>query len=218
MAYGIVLLQMMENAGRCLAHLARRRYLGQPQGGKVVVLAGTGGNGGGALVAARRLCNYGVQVVVYTTREMKNFTPTAKQQLQILLKMGVNVHFATAPDERINADLILDGIIGYSLKGAPRGEAGELIRFANQHPAPTLALDNPSGLDTTTGEGYEPAIRADATLTLALPKQGLLMNSAAPYIGDLYLGDISVPPQLYRQLGLEIGAIFAQSDIVKLSQ
>ncbi len=215
--YGIALLQMMENAGRCLAHLARQRYLGQPQGRTVVVLAGTGGNGGGALVAARRLHNYGAKVIIYTTREMHDFTPTAKHQLQILLNMGVDVHFATIPDTHILADIILDGIIGYSLRGAPRGTAGELIHFANQHPAPTLALDTPSGLDTTTGIANEPTINADATLTLALPKRGLLVNSAVPYVGQLYLGDISIPPQLYSKLGLEIGAIFAQSDIVKLS-
>ena len=63
--YHIDLIQMMENAGRNLAHLARERFLhGDPRGQKVVVLAGTGGNGGGALVCARRLHNYGADARV----------------------------------------------------------------------------------------------------------------------------------------------------------
>src|SRR5712692_10179808 len=74
--YRIELIQMMENAGRNLSHLARLRFLdGNPQGKKVVILAGTGGNGGGALVCARRLHNWGAQVQVYLTRLAKDFTP-----------------------------------------------------------------------------------------------------------------------------------------------
>ena len=68
--FGIDLVRMMENAGRSLAHLARERFLdGDPRGNRVVVLAGTGGNGGGALVAARRLHSYGASVTVYATRK-----------------------------------------------------------------------------------------------------------------------------------------------------
>jgi NAD(P)H-hydrate epimerase len=74
--YHIELIQMMENAGRNLAHLARIRFLGgDPRGRQVLVLAGTGGNGGGALVAARRLHNWGARVDVITTRLGDAFTP-----------------------------------------------------------------------------------------------------------------------------------------------
>ncbi len=67
--FHIDLIQMMENAGRNLAHLARHRFLeGNPAGKTVVVLAGTGGNGGGALVAARRLHNYGAAVQLFITK------------------------------------------------------------------------------------------------------------------------------------------------------
>ncbi len=74
--YRIELIQMMENAGRNLAHLARMRFLdGNPQGKKVVILAGTGGNGGGGLVCARRLHNWGAQVQVVVIRPIEDFTP-----------------------------------------------------------------------------------------------------------------------------------------------
>jgi len=80
--FRIELIQMMENAGRNLAHLARIRFFyGDPRGKKVVVLAGTGGNGGGALVCARHLHNYGAQVSVLVTGPDQNFTPIPAHQL-----------------------------------------------------------------------------------------------------------------------------------------
>jgi NAD(P)H-hydrate epimerase len=83
--YQIGLLQMMENAGRSLAHLARERFLGgDPRGQAVVILAGTGGNGGGALVCARRLHNYGADVRVFTTKADEAFAPVPGHQLAIL--------------------------------------------------------------------------------------------------------------------------------------
>jgi NAD(P)H-hydrate epimerase len=115
-------------------------------------------------------------------------------------------------------DLIIDGLIGYSLHGAPRGAAADLIRWANDRQAPIQALDTPSGLDTSTGAVQEPAIHATATMTLALPKEGLRAPGAASTVGELYLADISVPPGLYARppLNLDVGPLFAQSDIVRL--
>ena len=217
--YSILLMQMMENAGRNLAHLARGRFLqGDPREKRIVVLAGTGGNGGGALVCARRLHNYGARVSVYITKPDEAFTAVPAHQLGILRRMQVPVLAAGEVETAAGPDLIIDGIIGYSLKGAPRGSAGDMIRWANGQPAPVLALDAPSGVDTTTGTVFSPAIQAVATMTLALPKEGLRVPGVAAQVGELYLADISVPPQLYAEpaLALQVGAIFAESDIVRL--
>jgi NAD(P)H-hydrate epimerase len=217
--YRIELIQMMENAGRNLAHLARERFLGgDPRGKKVAVLAGTGGNGGGALVCARRLHNYGALVEVFVTRPDADFTPIPAHQLDILRRMKVAVAPAEAVTQTGPPDLIIDGIIGYSLKGDPRIVAGDLIRWANRQDVPILALDTPSGVDTTTGVVFEPAIKATATMTLALPKAGLRAPGVEERVGELYLADISVPPQLYAApaLALQVGPIFAAGDIVWL--
>ena len=82
-----------------------------------------------------------------------------------------------------------------------------------------MALDAPSGIDTTTGTVFDPAIRATATMTLALPKEGLRAPGVEERVGELYLADISVPPALYREpaLELEVGPIFAESDVIRLS-
>ena len=216
--YGIDLTRMMENAGRSLAHLARERFLDDdPAGCRVTVLAGTGGNGGGALVAARRLHSYGARVMVVTTKPDESSSRVPRDQLAIVRRMGIEVRAAGEVDAAGTPDVIVDGLLGYSLRGAPRGAAGELIAWANGQSSPILSLDVPSGLDTTTGRIYEPAIRAAATMTLALPKVGLDQPEAAAVAGDLSLADISVPPGLYaRFLGLDVGPIFAESDIIHL--
>jgi len=218
---GIELIQMMENAGRNLAHLARERFLGgDPTGKTVVVLAGTGGNGGGALVCARRLVGWGANVEVVLTRSGEAFGPVPGHQLEILQKMGVQCSVARDTDSPSSAHLVIDGLIGYSLKGPPRGAAADLIRWANDQASPVLSLDVPSGVDAGSGEVFDPAVRATATLTLALPKVGLRADGAVGHIGELYLADIGVPPSLYTSPSLAlppVGALFATGDIVRLT-
>ena len=226
--YHIELIQMMENAGRCLAILTKERFFdGDVEGKHIVVLAGTGGNGGGALVAARRLHTWGAKVTVYTTADEQKFTPIPLHQYRILKRMGLSIQLADAlldknPDtehETKLVDAILDGVIGYSLNGNPYGAAATMIQWANSSKAPIVALDTPSGLDLTSGTLYDPIINASATLTLAMPKIGLFDKEAKKIIGELYLGDISVPQELYQEntLGLEPTNIFKYSDIVRLS-
>ena len=217
--YHIELIQMMENAGRNLAHLARIRFFeGDLTGKNVAVLAGTGGNGGGALVCARRLHNWGAQAQVFVTKPNDQFKGVPAHQLDILHRMGVAVNQVDTLADAIHPDLIIDGLIGYSLKGAPRGTAADLIEWANARHVDILALDAPSGVDTTTGTVFNPAIRATATMTLALPKEGLRAAGVAPHVGELYLADISVPPELYANpvLNLQVPLIFTKSEIVRL--
>ena len=217
--YKIELIQMMENAGRNLAHLARERFFnGDPRDKTVVILAGTGGNGGGALVCARRLNNYGAQVKVFTTKTGADFARIPAHQLDILHRMEVSIALADSITLARPPDLIVDGLIGYSLSGAPRGTAGNMIRWANDQDAPILSLDAPSGVDATTGTVFDPAIKATVTMTLALPKEGLRTPAVGDQVGELYLADISVPPGLYAEpaLAVEVGYIFAKSDIIRL--
>jgi NAD(P)H-hydrate epimerase len=217
--YGIALIQMMENAGRNLAHLARLRFLeSDPRGKRVIVLAGTGGNGGGAMVCARRLHGYGATVAVAASAPDDRYSGVPGHQLEILRRLGIAVESTPPLPRSANHDLIIDGVIGYSLQGPPREPAASMIRWANAADVPVLALDAPSGLDTTTGTNHDPAIRADVTMTLGLPKLGLQNRDAREYVGELYLADIGVPPELYAQPGLEldVGPIFSGSDIVRL--
>jgi NAD(P)H-hydrate epimerase len=217
--YGIGLTQMMENAGHSLASLARDLFFeGDVRQGNVSILAGSGGNGGGALVAARRLHNYGARVQLFITRPASQLAAVTARQLDILKRMGLPHFEAGAIDDTGQPDLIIDGIIGYSLQGPPRGAAESLIKWANRQKKPILSLDVPSGVDSTSGVIYQPAIKATATMTLALPKLGLKAPGARDYAGQLFLADISVPPELYARPGLDLVVpnIFARGDIVRL--
>ena len=115
-----------------------------------------------------------------------------------------------------DADLIVDALLGFGLSGPPSGPAARLITAANAHPAPVLAVDLPSGLDARTGDPYDPCIRADATLTLALPKTGLLAPAARPVIGELAVADIGIPPEVYARVGVHVDPCSAAQSIVRV--
>ena len=217
--YHIELIQMMENAGRCLAILTKERFFdGDVQGKKIAVMAGPGGNGGGAMVAARRLHGWGAHVRIFTSAEEEKFTPIPLHQLRILKRMGVAIELGDKMPSMNQFDAIIDGIIGYSLNGNPYGTAAGMIEWANAQKVPIVSLDTPSGLDLTTGTLYKPIINANATLTLAMPKIGLFEQAAKYAVGELYLGDISVPQELYQEeiLGLLAANIFRYSDVVRI--
>jgi NAD(P)H-hydrate epimerase len=201
----IELVQMMENAGRGLADLAQRLF----RPASATVLAGGGGNGGGGLVAARHLANRGVAVTVTLARAEHELAPVTLQQLDILRRMDVPI-----TSDPAGTDLVIDALIGYSLRGNPAGRVAELIEETNRQPAPVLSLDAPSGLDVTTGLAGSPCVEATATLTLALPKAGLLVAPAL--VGRLFLADISVPRLVYQRMGLRVGDVFAGGAVVEI--
>ena len=104
------------------------------------------------------------------------------------------------------------------MSGPPTGVAAEMITFADESPASVLSLDAPSGLDSTTGEAHQPSVRADATLTLALPKIGLKTGAARAQVGELYLSDVGIPESLYRAKSLQIAVprLFDEGDVVRV--
>lgn len=215
--YAISLVRMMECAGRDLAALTRQRFLGSDLcGTRVVVLAGSGGNGGGAMVAARRLHCWGAHVTVTLTRSRASLQGVPAEQAAILAALKVPIVESPALPKSDEYDVVIDGMIGYSLAGTPRGAAAELITWSRAQRAPVLALDVPSGIDADSGAVNEPSVSATATMTLALPKRGL--RAAAAAVGELYLADIGVPPRLYRSenLQLEVGAMFGAGEILRV--
>jgi NAD(P)H-hydrate epimerase len=204
--YGIALLQMMELAGRGLARVVHGM---RGTGTSVTVVAGGGGNGGGAMAAARRLSGFGLDVTVVLDREPARLTGAAAHQAASLEAIGIRP--ATAVPG--SAEVIVDGLIGYGLTDAPSGKTAELIAWVNAQSATVISLDVPSGVDATTG--YRPglAIDTDVTVTLALPKSGLIGTSS-----HLLLADIAIPPVLWTtHFGLETAFLFADSDIVDVS-
>lgn len=210
---GIGLELMMENAGRHLAVVARDRVLGgTTDGRRVVVLAGKGGNGGGAL--ARRLSAWGCGVLAIVNASVSELSPVTRAQLVRSRAVGVEVRVGLDDTGWGRTDVILDGLIGYSLAGAPHGRTAALIRAANLDSAPTVSLDVPSGVDASTGSVSEPAVRAAITVTLAVPKVGLRARAAAVHVGEVLLADIGVPGEALTRAGIEAPSpIFSSLDL-----
>lgn len=190
------LLQMMENAGRSLALEALDRLGTNWRAARVIVLAGTGGNGGGGICAARHLVNRGVRVKVCQPAAERATEVTALQRRIYIQAGGQEV--APADLSRERRTLIIDAVLGYNLTGVPKPDAALLIRWAAASGIPVLALDVPSGLDATTGETPGECVRATWTMTLALPKTGL----RAEVTGPLVLADLGIPAVVYHRLGI----------------
>jgi NAD(P)H-hydrate epimerase len=212
--FHVDVLVLMENAGRATATLTKQMLRGTSFGKHVACLVGGGNNGGDGMVAARHLANWGahVNVIVGTTKDRMKDVPLG--QLRILEKMGIPILLG---DYNLSDyDLLIDGLIGYGLEGNPRDKVAMLIKDANASGRPILALDLPSGMNATTGEAYDPCIRAKATITLALPKTGFLAPGALPYFGDLYLTDISIPQKVYQRFGQK-DPLFQKDTTLKIS-
>ena len=190
------LFQMMENAGRNLAEMAIECLGANWRQARIAVLAGSGGNGGGGIVAARHLANHGAHVELCLALPDKLGEIPAWQYKVFKSTGGKEVSPPDLVQEPVS--LILDALIGYGLQSVPQGIFADLIGWMNRVDVPTLSLDIPSGMDSTTGEAPGEFVRATWTLTLALPKTGLASGKA----GQISLADIGIPAAAYRRIGL----------------
>jgi len=205
------LFQMMENAGRNLAELTIKTLGENWKKQNIVVISGTGGNGGGGICAARHLANRGANVRVCLT-DINKLKEVTAYQLHILKSTSSKV-ISIKELQNENPDLIIDAIIGYSLSGKPKGISAEMIEWASNKLGIRISLDVPSGVNATSGEKMGTFINPDITMTLALPKTGLLPSVS----GDLFLADIGIPQRVYEKLGLLYYQPFDKHYYIKLN-
>ncbi|MEK6255742.1 MAG: NAD(P)H-hydrate epimerase [Chloroflexota bacterium] len=210
--FGIGILQMMENAGRNLAMMAMDMLSSADS--HITILAGSGGNGGGGICCARHLLNRGYKVKLVLSKDRSELRGAVIKQLNIILQTGFQVTpFSELEASCASTELIIDAIIGYSLSGNPAGKPLEMIQACNHQSAPKLSLDIPSGIDATTGNALGEFVKANHTLTLALPKQGL----THPDVGELFLGDLGIPPRLYQGIDIQLDNFFGGNFIIPLN-
>jgi NAD(P)H-hydrate epimerase len=205
------LFQMMENAGRNLAELTLEVLGEKADEQKVIVLAGTGGNGGGGICAARHLSNRGADVNLCISEPDKLKEVTA-YQLHILKSTDVKIiSFEELKEEK--PYIIIDALFGYNYHGEIKGNDLELIKWANNQLGIKISLDVPSGIDATTGKTAKHFLKPDLTLTLALPKTGLLPELT----GELFLCDIGIPQKVYSKTGINFASsVFYENNILPL--
>jgi len=206
------LFQMMENAGRNLALQVMETLGAMWNRASITVLAGGGGNGGGGICAARHLANRGIDVKLCVAEPARLGSVPAFQRQVFAAAAGIEISIADL--QRQSPDLIVDALIGYGLASAPAGLTAELIRWANHTAAPILALDVPSGVDATTGLTPGDFITARWTMTLALPKSGLVPEKA----GELVLADIGIPQGTFERIGMPYTSPFGNRFRVPLTR
>ncbi|MHA1556803.1 MAG: NAD(P)H-hydrate epimerase [Candidatus Heimdallarchaeota archaeon] len=206
--YHISLLQMMENAAYNLARFCQIIYPNR--------------NGGGGLGAARRLHNWGYKVSVLLAEKTQMLKPIPKIQYDIISNLKIDIYSEIAEQQSFletlsEKSLIIDALLGYSLKGNPKNNYAKLIQQTNEIELPVVSLDIPSGIEGTIGTIYEPTIVAEKTLTLALPKTAFRVNKIKKFIGELFAADISVPMELYEEMGLTVNnELFNDSPILEI--
>lgn len=207
---GPTLLQMMENAGRSLASLTMDRLASRFRSARIVVLAGAGGNGGGGICGARHLSNHGADVSLCLAASDR-LSDAASLQLKVFRS---TTGYEMCADQLMDytPDFILDALIGYGLKPSHSDTMSNMIAWANKRSAPILSLDVPSGVDATTGEVPEQAIRPAWTITLALPKTGLHQKNS----GQLFLADIGIPESAIRKVAPAYRPPFENQFVVRL--
>ncbi len=190
---------LMENAGRGTTEVMWRYFpdLGQK---RVAVLAGGGNNGGDGFVIARHLWQQRVAVVVYCLKRTKSYRGDAKVNLDIVQNLGLPVEeqtesktLATLRNNLLEADLLVDAILGTGLNAPVRGFYRDVIDLVNQLTKPVVAVDLPSGLNASSGVPLGTCIEADVTATFGLPKVGHLVTPGCEFVGQLEVVDIGLP-------------------------
>lgn len=209
---GIDVPRMMELAGLFVA-LAGTSMIKSYKRKKILVLSGTGNNGGDGLVAARHLLNWGYKVDIAFATSAAKLKPTPLHQWKILKKMKLK------ETKKINwsgYSLIIDGLLGYNISGDPRGKYAKLIASANSSKTPILAIDLPSGLDATTGKIHNHCIKATTTIALTALKKGLLQKRVKKQVGKILVAYMTVPDMINKRFGIK--SIFSEKNLISQLQ
>jgi hydroxyethylthiazole kinase-like uncharacterized protein yjeF len=197
--FGISVDWLMEAAGWQVA-----RFVGQ----RAAVVCGVGNNAGDGLAAARHLHRWGRLASVSCVEANRLRGPAAKE-LDALRKLGVEVADELRLDD---AEVVVDAIFGTGLSRAPEGRFAEWIEAINASGKGVVSIDVPSGLDADSGVAYAPCVRANVTLTLGLPKPGLLKLHL-----PVLVVDIGVPFEAYAAVGITVPPdLFAKEGMIRL--
>lgn len=199
---GVSLDDLMENAGRAVAHQVVA-HLGEALGARVLVLVGPGNNGGDGLVAARRLTEMGVAVQAFIVAG--NGDPAGKRHAA----EDAGVLIESARDEAgIDtlrsatewADAVIDAVLGTGASRPIDDTLGRALAVVQQAGIPVVAVDLPTGMNADTGHFDPNGLRADVTLALGYPKIGSIVSAGHGHCGEIKVLYIGIPPGLDSDL------------------
>jgi hydroxyethylthiazole kinase-like uncharacterized protein yjeF len=211
--FGIPGEVLMERAGEEVARVVRR--MAELSGWScptVHFIAGKGNNGGDAFVAARHLKECGYAVKVWLAGAASDIQGDALAQLNRMKTSGLELKelssvkdWDRACSARALGDIVVDGLLGTGASGPAHGVVAAAIRCINlwSRDALVVAIDIPSGLQADTGLAEGEAVRADVTVTMGLPKRGLVEPSALEFVGNLEVADIGIPQEYVDLISME---------------
>ena len=192
--------ELMRRAGGGVAQVAAD-FLSAHGGKSILLIAGTGNNGGDVFAAATELSQSDFGIEVWICGAQNTIAGDAQLHLKKMIRAGIlpkEVHSFSDLNPKMPPDLIIDGLLGTGSKGAPRGFMSSLIEWMNEEAqfAFVISIDIPSGVDSDSGAAAGTAVKADLTVTIGLPKSGLIRAPALPYTGGVETIDIGIPPEL----------------------
>ena len=191
--YHIPGIVLMENAARAAAEVA----LSMMSDPYVLIVCGSGNNGGDGLAIARHLHNHGAKVHLLLTGPPSKYSGDALINWRIVEAMTLPVLPGLDQVKGVEWDLVVDAIFGTGLTQAPREAEASIIHYLNVSRRSILAIDLPSGLDCDTGQPLGPAcVRADKTVTFVAEKSGFANPASRQYTGDITVADIGCPRQV----------------------
>ena len=218
---GIPEMVLMENAGKAVVEFLQEQFT-DLQSKNVIIVAGTGNNGGDGLVAARYLHKLGVPVKVFLLGE-KELSPSAKQNYEILSKLPVKFYWLDSENSMhllkvtVNySDILLDCVLGTGISRDVSGRVEQIIDIANRRSCIKVAVDVPSGLNSDTGEIWGRCLKADYTVALAQPKRGCFLNKGLKYCGQIVIKDIGIPEEIYQDADLNLNCQIIDDSFLKL--
>jgi NAD(P)H-hydrate epimerase len=193
---GVTQLQLMEAAGANIAREIVARISQSKTRPRIHVIAGPGKNGGDGFAAARHLASQGYKVQVTLVGKTSDVhEPSAQRELIPITDMETSIEFESLPDSSqlrpLQADIILDAILGTGVHGDLRQPLLGAVRILNRSKGLKFAIDIPSGLDTDTGQPHGEAVKADITLSLHRVKIGLLKGKQ--FAGEIVTVPIGIP-------------------------
>jgi hydroxyethylthiazole kinase-like uncharacterized protein yjeF len=202
--YGISGAVLMERAGLSVSRKIRELF----EKRKVVVLAGSGNNGGDGIVVARDLFNRGWNAKVIVLAKEGKLSPDCLAQYRIAKKMGVPAACKTAVSSAdLHSAVVVDAIFGTGLSKPLTPPLSGVVSFVNASAVPVVSVDIPSGISADNGQVMGEAVRADYTITFGLPKVGHVMHPGAEFCGELFVENIGFPEELLRSYAITLETI-----------
>jgi len=206
--------ELMERAGYAVARIAVE-FLKRRDSRSVLLFAGKGNNGGDAIVAARHLAAAGCHPTLVLLCRRNELLGAALSHFQKLVSGTRVLELPTLDELSENvADtepaVIVDGLLGTGLKGEVREPYFTAVKVINGLHLPVVAIDIPSGLGSDTGEVHGVCVRADATVTMGLPKIGLLKPAAGDFVGRIEIADIGFPREFVQEIESDVELLTAQ--------